>query len=283
MSQVHVKRRISPFGIGPKIVLPSVLYAVFAAYVTYRYPGRFRITVAPSWAGDACGAGLLVAGIVFYAMSLRLVLKNMKRKALVTTGPYGVVRHPIYAAWILCIVPGIALVFRSWALLGASVVCYAGFRMFVHEEEDILESVFGRAYEGYRRSTPALFPACWILGTQRKPELPVFGGSNDGRRYGMAEFGNAFSGMASDRNLTEAELVRAIRFMVAAEYEAVQLYMQLAESTDNKLAIEVLKDIADEERVHAGEFLRLLKELAPDEEKFYAEGAQEVEETIEKA
>jgi rubrerythrin len=31
----------------------------------------------------------------------------------------------------------------------------------------------------------------------------------------------------------------------------------------------VLKDIADEERVHAGEFLRLLKELAPDEEKFH--------------
>ena len=60
--------------------------------------------------------------------------------------------------------------------------------------------------------------------------------------------------------------------MVAAEYEAIQLYMQLAESTDNKLAVEVLKDIADEERVHAGEFLRLLRELAPDEEKFYAEG-----------
>jgi rubrerythrin len=37
--------------------------------------------------------------------------------------------------------------------------------------------------------------------------------------------------------------------------------MQLSESTDNKLAVEVLKDIADEERVHAGEFLRLLKEL----------------------
>jgi rubrerythrin len=63
--------------------------------------------------------------------------------------------------------------------------------------------------------------------------------------------------------------------MVAAEYEATQLYMQLAESTDNKLAAEVLKDIADEERVHAGEFLRLLHELAPDEEKFYAKGAEE--------
>jgi rubrerythrin len=96
----------------------------------------------------------------------------------------------------------------------------------------------------------------------------------------MPEFGTPFSGLARDRKLTNEELVRAIRFMVAAEYEAIQLYMQLAESTDNKLAIEVLKDIADEERVHAGEFLRLLHEIAPDEEKFYAEGAREVEEEI---
>jgi len=98
----------------------------------------------------------------------------------------------------------------------------------------------------------------------------------------MPEFGTPFSGLASDRKLTDEELVRAIRFMIAAEYEAIQLYMQLAESTDNELAIEVLKDIADEERVHAGEFLRLLHELAPDEAKFYAEGAQEVEEEISK-
>ena len=98
----------------------------------------------------------------------------------------------------------------------------------------------------------------------------------------MAEFGNAFSGLASDRKLTEPELIRAVRLMVAAEYEAVQLYMQLAESTDNKLAKDVLVDIADEERVHAGEFLRLLKHLAPDEEKFYLEGAEEVGELIEK-
>jgi len=98
----------------------------------------------------------------------------------------------------------------------------------------------------------------------------------------MPEFGLPFSGKANDRKLTDSELIRSIRFMVAAEYEAVQLYMQLAESTDNKLAIEVLKDIADEERVHAGEFLRLLHELAPDEQKFYAEGAEEVEEEIAK-
>ncbi|OJF76813.1 MAG: rubrerythrin [Treponema sp. CETP13] len=94
----------------------------------------------------------------------------------------------------------------------------------------------------------------------------------------MPEFGNPFSGMDSDRKLNEGELVRAIRMMVAAEYEAVQLYEQLAASTDNTLAANVLIDVADEEKVHAGEFLRLLRELDPKEQGFYNQGAQEVEE-----
>jgi rubrerythrin len=98
----------------------------------------------------------------------------------------------------------------------------------------------------------------------------------------MPDFGLPFSGLANDRKLTKEELIRAIRFLIAAEYEAVQMYTQLAESIDDKLAIAVLKDIADEEIVHAGEFLRLLKELTPDEEKYYVEGAGEVEEVIEK-
>lgn len=98
----------------------------------------------------------------------------------------------------------------------------------------------------------------------------------------MPEFSMPFEGNRNPRKLTPAELVRAIRFMIAAEYEAVQLYMQLAESTDNKLVIDVLTDIADEERVHVGEFLRLLHELCPDEKKFYAEGAKEVENEIRK-
>ena len=98
----------------------------------------------------------------------------------------------------------------------------------------------------------------------------------------MPEFGSPFSGLANERKLTEAELIRAIRFMVAAEYKAVQMYMQLAESIDNEVVKEVLKDMVDEERVHAGEFLRLLHHLAPDEQKFYDEDYEEVEEEIKK-
>jgi len=98
----------------------------------------------------------------------------------------------------------------------------------------------------------------------------------------MPEFGHPFSGNTSDRKLSKAELVRAIRFMVSAEYEAIQLYTQLAEATDDVLAKEVLIDIADEERVHAGEFLRLLLHLAPEEESLYQEGYEEVEEMMER-
>jgi rubrerythrin len=75
----------------------------------------------------------------------------------------------------------------------------------------------------------------------------------------MPEFGNPFAGLALERKVTHEELVRAIRYSIAAEYEAIQLYMQLAESTDNEKARAVLMDVANEERVHAGEFLQVIE------------------------
>ena len=44
-----------------------------------------------------------------------------------------------------------------------------------------------------------------------------------------------FAGLAKERKMTHAELIRAIRFMVVAEYEAIQLYMQPAESIETSL------------------------------------------------
>jgi len=97
----------------------------------------------------------------------------------------------------------------------------------------------------------------------------------------MPEFVNPFSGMVPDRKMTMSELIRAIRLNLAAEEEAVHVYEAHADATDNELAKAVLHDIADEERVHAGEFQRLLNILAPDEEKLLAEGAEEVDEMAE--
>ena len=94
----------------------------------------------------------------------------------------------------------------------------------------------------------------------------------------MPEFLNPFSGKLPDRKLTLEELIRAIRLDLAAEHEAVHLYMAHAEATDHPLAKKVLTDIANEERVHAGEFARLLQILTGDEDKWLAEGAEEVDE-----
>jgi rubrerythrin len=98
----------------------------------------------------------------------------------------------------------------------------------------------------------------------------------------MPDFATAFTVKASERILTHNELVRAIRLSMADEFEAIQVYTQLAESTDNPLAKAVLLDIANEEKVHAGEFLRLINILAPDEGGFYQEGALEVDAQAEK-
>ena len=68
--------------------------------------------------------------------------------------------------------------------------------------------------------------------------------------------------------------------MIAAEFEAIQLYEQLAESTDNKLARKVLLDITKEEKEHVGEFRHLLKLLAPGDEPDYEEGMHEAEEYL---
>jgi rubrerythrin len=94
----------------------------------------------------------------------------------------------------------------------------------------------------------------------------------------MPEFLNPFPGMVPDRKLTLAELIRAIRLDLCAEHEAVHLYMAHADATDHPLAKKVLIDIADEERVHVGEFARLISILTADEDKFLKEGAEEVDE-----
>ena len=98
----------------------------------------------------------------------------------------------------------------------------------------------------------------------------------------MPEFVNPFSGKIPERKLTSEELIRAIRLDLAAEHEAVHAYMAHADATDNPVAKAVLIDIANEERVHAGEFARLLAILTGDEDEFLEKGALEVNAISEK-
>ena len=77
----------------------------------------------------------------------------------------------------------------------------------------------------------------------------------------MPEFVNPFSGKVPERKLTKEELIRAIRLNIAAEHEAIHLYMAHAEATDHPLAKEVLSDIANEQRAHSGGLCSYWKSL----------------------
>ena len=95
----------------------------------------------------------------------------------------------------------------------------------------------------------------------------------------MAEFVNPFSG-AVPRKLTHSELVRAILLDIAAELEAVHIYLAHMDATDNEDAKKVLYDIALEELIHVGEFTSVLYRLDPIAATKAQEGFAEVQDLL---
>lgn len=93
----------------------------------------------------------------------------------------------------------------------------------------------------------------------------------------MAGFTNPFPGIPDTRPMNQADLIRALRLDLTAEEDAVHLYTAHADATDNPLAERVLRSIADEEKVHVGEFLKLIEILDPGESQLLKDGAMEVE------
>ena len=93
----------------------------------------------------------------------------------------------------------------------------------------------------------------------------------------MAQFIDPFVVKTPDKFLSQREVERAIRQGISAEHEAVHLYEAIADATDNDLVKAVMQDIANEEKIHAGEFQELLQRLSGEEEGYMNDGAEEVE------
>jgi rubrerythrin len=75
--------------------------------------------------------------------------------------------------------------------------------------------------------------------------------------------------------LNKQEIVRALRLAVTAELEAINVYEMIADATDMTDIAEVVDDIANEEKIHVGEFLKLIEKIAPDEMEAYNKGGDE--------
>jgi len=95
------------------------------------------------------------------------------------------------------------------------------------------------------------------------------------------EFVHPFPGKKPGDEITRQEMLSAIRLSLCAEEEATHLYDTIAEYVSDQRVKKIMKDVAGEEQVHAGEFQKLLKVLEGDEEDLLQEGEDEAEEKME--
>ncbi|MFI3241045.1 MAG: ferritin family protein [Alphaproteobacteria bacterium] len=96
----------------------------------------------------------------------------------------------------------------------------------------------------------------------------------------MPKFAKIKGVMTPKRPMGEIEILRAIKFAIASEFEAIQIYEQIIESTDNITVKKALAEITKDEKQHAGGLYHLLEILSPGDAAEYKAGAEETKEII---
>jgi protein-S-isoprenylcysteine O-methyltransferase Ste14 len=149
---------MSPAGSGPKIMLVALPFLAGAIVARVWWPQAMRLTAEPSPLLATLGAALFGLGLGFWAWSVVTFVREFPAGTLITTGPFALCRHPIYASVSLFVLPGVALLANSWAFFAAAAVMAAASARFSREEDAELEKTFGLEHRLYRARVPALFP-----------------------------------------------------------------------------------------------------------------------------
>ena len=153
-----MKRELSRFGVGPRIMLTAAAYAVVAGAATRLWPQVCVLSAIPHWVFLIAGIALVVIGVPMLVLAARTGMAAYNSDRLATTGLFGIVRNPMYSAWIVFIIPGLVLLTRSWPLFLTPLVAYIAFRLLIRRESEYLEKRFGDAYRKYRAEVNELFP-----------------------------------------------------------------------------------------------------------------------------
>jgi len=142
------------------LILGAVLLGVpriFGATLEQRYhPHTFGWFLA--------GAVLVAIGLAFSILARAWLGGNWSSMVtlkqdheLIRSGPYAIVRHPIYTGLLVALL-GTAIVVGKWrALIGLALFVIAIVRKLTIEERFMSEQ-FGEAYARYREQVPALLP-----------------------------------------------------------------------------------------------------------------------------
>ena len=94
----------------------------------------------------------------------------------------------------------------------------------------------------------------------------------------MSNFTEIKTVYTPEKKLSAIEMLRAIKLAITSEFEAIQIYQQIMESTTDKRIIGVLKEITEDEKHHVGGLYKLLELLSPTDHEEYEYGYRETEE-----
>jgi len=152
------------------VPLPETyLMAIAAAVVLHRRrPLRLRIdqTIATRLGWPVVLAGL---GLIAWAVRSAAQIDIDRSSQLLTSGAYGVIRHPMYCGWTL-VIAGSALGTRSAWLACSAVPAAVLLRREILREEAALEDAFGPQYRAYADQVNRFVPRSLTSEPGRAPD-----------------------------------------------------------------------------------------------------------------
>ena len=138
-------------GSGDRIGLFTLPFAVAGVILNLANPSLFGVGGPPAWL-RGLSIVLLVAGLAIWARSVILILTNVPRRRLITTGPYAWIKHPLYTAVALLVLPWVGFLLDTWLGVVLGAILYLGSRIFRTAEESALSRAFGDSWREYDRS-----------------------------------------------------------------------------------------------------------------------------------
>jgi protein-S-isoprenylcysteine O-methyltransferase Ste14 len=136
-------------GSGDKIGLLVLPFVIGGLILNVAFPSLFGVG-GPSTVLAVVSIIVLIVGVAIWLWSVILILTNVPRGKLITSGPYALVKHPLYTAVALLVLPWIGFLLNSWLGVVLGVVLYVGDRIFAPQEEAELSNTFGLRWEAYR-------------------------------------------------------------------------------------------------------------------------------------
>jgi protein-S-isoprenylcysteine O-methyltransferase Ste14 len=142
-------------GLGPALLTMAGTYAAWLIFLLPRGP-EIPALYAASAAIVLISEVLMVYTLLSLGRSFSLIPQARK---LVTSGPYAIVRHPLYLVEEAA-VAGVLLQYAWFAALPFLVLHVTVQIMRMHLEEKVLQKAFPE-YAAYVRHTPRLIPGVW--------------------------------------------------------------------------------------------------------------------------